>query len=68
MHLTLKRLEAPGNFRGQVGWGMGTSTWRQGVMRRYGIFNSWRVDGGRGVMEYKKEKRKKETTFENKIN
>jgi hypothetical protein len=30
MHLTLKRLEAPESFRGQVVWGVGISTWRQG--------------------------------------
>jgi hypothetical protein len=28
-----------------VGWGVETSTWRQKVGRRYGMWNSWRVDG-----------------------
>jgi hypothetical protein len=42
MHLTLKRLEAPGS--GEVWWGgMGTLTWRQ-VVGRCGMWNSWRVD------------------------
>jgi hypothetical protein len=37
MHLTLKILEIPGN--GEVWWGgggVGTSSWRQGLGRRYG--------------------------------
>jgi hypothetical protein len=37
MHLTLNRLEAPREFRGQVEWGVGTFTWREGVGRRYGM-------------------------------
>jgi hypothetical protein len=56
MHLTLKRLEAPGSLevggRGQVGWRMGTSMWRQGVGRRYEMWNSRRVDGERGTLKY----------------
>jgi hypothetical protein len=36
MHLTLKRPEAP-EFRGQVGWGLG---------KRYGMWNSRRMEGG----------------------
>jgi hypothetical protein len=46
MHLTLKRLQASLKFRGQVGWGVGTSMWRQGLWRRYGMWNSQRVDKG----------------------
>jgi hypothetical protein len=54
----------PREFRGQMGWGMGTSTWRQGwggewghphgdkggVGKRYGMWNSQRLDweGGAG--------------------
>ena len=41
-------------FKGQVGWGLGTSTWRQGgVGRRCGMWNSRRVDR-EGNMECKK--------------
>jgi len=41
MYLTLKRLEAPREFRGLVGWGWGgTSSWSQGVRRRYGTGSS----------------------------
>jgi hypothetical protein len=39
MHLTLKRLEAPGSL--EVRWGG-----ERGVGRRYGMWNSWSVDGG----------------------
>jgi hypothetical protein len=46
MNLTLKRLEAPREFRFQVGWG-GASMWRRGmVWRRCGIWKIWRVDRG----------------------
>jgi hypothetical protein len=40
-------------FRGQVGWGLGSSTWRWGGMgRRYEMWSSQRLGGvGRG-MEY----------------
>jgi hypothetical protein len=34
----------PREFRGQVGLGVGTSTWRQGVGRRYGMWISQRMD------------------------
>jgi hypothetical protein len=51
MHLTLKRLEAPGSLEVRKGAG-GASMWRWvGVGRRCGIWNSLRVDGGKG-MEY----------------
>jgi hypothetical protein len=36
----------PWEFRGQVGWGLGISMWRQGVGRRYGMWNSLRVGWG----------------------
>jgi hypothetical protein len=39
MHLTLKRLEAPGIL--EVSWGGG---WRQGVGRRYCMWKNWKVD------------------------
>jgi hypothetical protein len=44
MHLTLKRLEAPGSL--EVWWG---GWWRnpyrdRGTGRRYGMWKSWRVD------------------------
>jgi hypothetical protein len=41
-------------FRGQVGWGFGASTWRWvGVGRRCVMGSSWSVDGGEGWgMEY----------------
>jgi hypothetical protein len=45
MRLTLKRLEVPGSLEVRWGGGVGTPTWRQ---RRYGMWNSWRVDGGIG--------------------
>jgi hypothetical protein len=32
-------------FRGQVGWRVRTSKWRQGLGRRYGMKNSQRMDG-----------------------
>jgi hypothetical protein len=48
IHLTLKRLEAPGNL--EVKWvGVGASTWRQGgVGRSCRMWNSQMVDGGSG--------------------
>ena len=48
MHLTLKRLKVPGSL--VVRWGQnGASMWRRGgVERRYGMWSSWRVDGGGG--------------------
>jgi hypothetical protein len=46
MHLTLKRLEAPGSLAVMWSGGVGASTWRQGgVMRRCGMWSSQRVDG-----------------------
>ena len=49
MHLTLNRLEAPGSLevRWGGGWGLGsegveTTSWRQRVGRRYGMWNSHR--------------------------
>ena len=47
MHLTLKRLEAPGNLEVWWGGGMGASTWRQDqVGMRCGMWNRQRVDSG----------------------
>jgi hypothetical protein len=44
MHLTLKRLKAPGSL--DVRWGGWWGHPRgDGVRRRYGMWNSWRVDG-----------------------
>jgi hypothetical protein len=44
--------EGSREFRGQVGWGgRGTSTWRQGQERRYGMSSSRRVD--RGGIKYR---------------
>jgi hypothetical protein len=43
MHLILERLESPGSLK--VRWG-GASMWKQGVKRRYGMWNSQRVYGG----------------------
>jgi hypothetical protein len=45
MHLILKRLEAPREFRGQVGWGVRASMWRWRVVgRRCGMWNGiWSV-------------------------
>ena len=48
MHLTLKRLEAPGSL--EVRWGEGR-VWGhphgdKGVGRRYGMWNSRKVDQG----------------------
>jgi hypothetical protein len=59
MHLTLKRLEASREFRGLVGWVcVGTSYWRQGVGRRYGMWNSGMVDWkGNKIWSLKKMKR-----------
>jgi hypothetical protein len=44
MHLTLKRLEAPGSL--EVRWGRewGHPGGDRGMGRKYGIWNSWRVD------------------------
>jgi hypothetical protein len=46
MHLTLKRLEAPGIL--EIRWGQewGYPLGDREVGRRYGMWNSWRVDGG----------------------
>jgi hypothetical protein len=42
----LQEPEGPREFRGLVGWGLGvgTSLGRQGTWRRYGMWNSQRVD------------------------
>ena len=55
MHLTLKRLEAPGKWK--VRWG---GMWAhpcgdRWVGRRYRMWNNWRVDGGR--IKYRKNYR-----------
>lgn len=51
MLLTPKRPEVPGSLEVWLGgwWMMGTSLWRQGVGRRYGMWNSGRVDRGKGT-------------------
>jgi hypothetical protein len=49
MHLTLKRLEAPGNIEVRWGLGVGAFTWRwNGVDRSCVMWNSLRMDGGMG--------------------
>jgi hypothetical protein len=52
MHLTLKRLEAPGSL--EVRWGGGgIAMWRWGVMgRRCRMWSSWRMEGEGQRMEY----------------
>jgi hypothetical protein len=45
MHLTLKRLEAPGSFEVRWGEGWGHPHGDMGVGRRYRVWNSQRVDG-----------------------
>jgi hypothetical protein len=40
MLLTLKKLEAPGSLEFWWGWWVGTPSWRQGVGKRYGLWNS----------------------------
>ena len=45
MHLTLMRLEAPGSLEVRQGEGWGDTRGDRVVGRRYGIFNSRRVDG-----------------------
>jgi hypothetical protein len=55
MHLTLKRLEAIGSLEVRWGEGWGHPHRDRGMGRRYGIWNSRRVDGGVGLnMECKK--------------
>ena len=44
MHLTLKRLEGPREFRGQVEWGMGTFMWRQGIGEK--VWDVEQLEGG----------------------
>jgi hypothetical protein len=56
IHPTLKRLEAPGSFevRWDGGWGLGSRD--KGLEKRYGIWNSQRVDlrGGDKIRSVKK--------------
>jgi hypothetical protein len=58
MHLTLKRLEAPGSLevRWGEGWGWGVET--EGMGRGYGMWNGKRVDrgGGNKIWNVKKNK------------
>jgi hypothetical protein len=38
----IQQIGGPTEFRGQVGWGLGTSTWRWGeVGRRCEMWSSW---------------------------
>jgi hypothetical protein len=48
MHLTLKRLEAPGSLEVRWGMGWGHPCGDRRVGRRYGIWNSQMVAGGGG--------------------
>jgi hypothetical protein len=51
MHLTLKRLETPGNLEVRLGGVVGTTMWRPGgVGRRYEVWNSQRVGGVKYVV------------------
>ena len=52
MHLTLKRLEAPGSL--EVRWG-GDILVETGVETRYVTWNSWGVDGGNKIWSVKKK-------------
>jgi hypothetical protein len=48
MHLAFTRdWGGTRKFRGQVGSGVEAPTWRQGVGKWYGMWNSWRVDKGK---------------------
>ena len=47
MHLTLKRLEAPGSLEVRWGGGWGHPHGDRGVGRRYGMRNSRRVERAR---------------------
>ena len=53
MHLTLKRLEAPGSL--DVRWDRELEHPREdrGLRRRYGRWNSWRVEGGNKIWSEK---------------
>jgi hypothetical protein len=53
MHLTLKRLEAPGSLEVRWGGGWGHSHGDRVVGRRCGMWNSWRVDGGHKIWSVK---------------
>jgi hypothetical protein len=51
MHLTLKRLEAPGSLevRWGGGWGWGNPHGDRGFLgEKYRMWNSQKVDGGQG--------------------
>jgi hypothetical protein len=45
MHLTLEKLESPGWLEVRWGGGWGYPHRDRKVGRRYGIWNSWRVEG-----------------------
>jgi hypothetical protein len=53
MHLTLKRLEAPQSLKARQGWGWEHPREDRGFGKRYGMWNSWRVDGGRRQIKYR---------------
>jgi hypothetical protein len=64
IHLTLKRLEAPGSLEVRWSMGVGIFTWRQGGGEEVwdGIWNSQRVDGvgeGNKIWSIKKRINKK---------
>jgi len=57
IHLTLKRLDAPGSLEVRWGWGWGASTWRQGqVWKRCRIWSSQKVGEEGWGMEMKCKK------------
>jgi hypothetical protein len=51
MHLTLKRLETPGNL--EVTWCVAGACGDKGVERRCGMWISWRVDEGGRIWSIK---------------
>jgi hypothetical protein len=68
MHLTLRRLEASRSLEGRRGRGYGHSHGGRGMGRRYGMWNSRRVnwDGGNKIWSVKNKfilKRKKSHIF-----
>jgi hypothetical protein len=58
-HLTLKRLEAPGSLEVRWSEGWGHPHEDSGVGRRYGMWNSQRVNGGNKIWSVKSKKKKK---------
>jgi hypothetical protein len=50
IHVTLKRLEGTGNLEVRWSWGLGGQPREdKGLSRKYGMWNSQRVDTGGGI-------------------